>query len=160
MATGTPESITGGCLCGAIRYTITFPPNHSFETECSTCQCSQCRKNSGSLLARLHGVPSSALTYTSPTTTLKTYHATPPCARGFCGDCGSFLFWRDERSPEQRVSVAVGTFDKEVLKRWGPVVAGARTHLWCEDEIPGVTDHLEGEKWKLDCDGEGAERMD
>lgn len=26
----TPTSITGGCLCEALRYKITFPPNHDF----------------------------------------------------------------------------------------------------------------------------------
>ncbi|KAK7403832.1 hypothetical protein QQX98_010378 [Neonectria punicea] len=151
-----PESITGGCLCGSIRYTITFPSNHAFKGECSTCQCTQCRKNTGSLLARFHSVPLSAVAYSSQTT-LKTFHATPECARGFCSECGSFLFWRQEAS--DRISMAVGTFDKEVLRRWGNVVAEANTHLWCEDEIPGVTDHLRGLRWKQDNEGEGAQRV-
>lgn len=25
-----PTTISGGCLCEAIRYTITFPPDHDF----------------------------------------------------------------------------------------------------------------------------------
>lgn len=33
MSSDTPESITGGCLCGAIRYTITFPPDHPFKDQ-------------------------------------------------------------------------------------------------------------------------------
>lgn len=40
------------------------------------------------------------------------------------------------------------------------MLAVARTHLWCEDEIVGVTDGLQGDRWKRDCEGEGAERMD
>ncbi|KPM45064.1 hypothetical protein AK830_g1477 [Neonectria ditissima] len=144
-----PESVTGGCLCGAVRYTITFPSNHAFKGEC--------RKNTGSLLARFHNVPLSAVAYTSPQTTLKTYPATPGCARGFCSECGSFLFWRREDS--DGTSMTVGTLDKDVLRRWGAVVAEAGTHLWCEDEIPGVTDHLRGLRWKRDNEGEGAERV-
>ncbi|KAI5464181.1 Mss4-like protein [Mariannaea sp. PMI_226] len=158
MATQYPDSVTGGCLCGSVRYQVKFPADHDWNNSCSTCQCSQCRKNSGSLLARLHGVPASAVTFLSEST-LKTFHATPPCARGFCNECGSFLFWRNEEVPEKRIALAVGTFDQEDLKRWGTVLTTAGTHLWCEDEIPEVTDHLKGEKWKLDCDGEGAERM-
>lgn len=25
-----PETVTGGCLCENIRYTVTFPPDHDF----------------------------------------------------------------------------------------------------------------------------------
>lgn len=25
-----PSSITGGCLCGSIRYRVDFPPTHDF----------------------------------------------------------------------------------------------------------------------------------
>ncbi|KAH7158048.1 Mss4-like protein [Dactylonectria estremocensis] len=155
MTSDIPESITGGCLCGAVRYTITFPQDHSFQTEATTCQCWQCRKNTGSLLARFHGIPLSALEYSSQDT-LKTFRASPGIARGFCGECGSFLFWRDESRP--RIALAVGTFDKEALSQWGTLLTNAKRHLWCEDEIPGVTDHLKGDKWKLDSVDDGAER--
>ncbi|KAF7548150.1 hypothetical protein G7Z17_g7254 [Cylindrodendrum hubeiense] len=154
MTSETPENITGGCLCGGVRYIITFPPDFSFES--TTCQCSQCRKNSGSLIMRSLNVPLSALKYSSQDT-LSTYRATPKAERGFCSKCGSFLSWRNES--EQTISLTVGAFDEEVLSRWGVLLTDAKTHLWCEDEIPGVTDHLKGEKWKLDCTGEGAERM-
>ncbi|KAJ4194355.1 hypothetical protein NW755_003111 [Fusarium falciforme] len=128
-----------------------------YPTTCSTCQCSQCRKNGGSLIAYLHRLPASSVAFTSQTT-LSRYHATKGCARGFCTACGSWLFWRSEDSGA--ISMSVGTLDKEVLKRWGKLLAHAEVHLWCEDEIEGVTDHLQGEKWKYDSEGAGAERID
>ncbi|KAH8676966.1 Mss4-like protein [Ilyonectria robusta] len=155
MSSDTPESITGGCLCGAIRYTITFPPDHPFKDQTTTCQCFQCRKNTGSLFARFHVVPLSALKYSSQDT-LKTYSASPQRKRGFCSECGGFIFWHDETT--QRIGMTVGTFDREVLARWGNLLTDTKTHIWCADEIPGVTDHLKGEKWKLNSVGEGAER--
>jgi hypothetical protein len=30
------ESVQGGCLCEAVRYTITFPPDHDFSKSVST----------------------------------------------------------------------------------------------------------------------------
>lgn len=90
-------------------------------------------------------------------TTLSRYHATEACARGFCAACGSWLFWR--REDGDTISVSVGTLDGEALARWGRSLAHAEVHLWCEDEIEGATDHLRGEKWKQDNEGEGAERM-
>lgn len=53
--------------------------------------------------------------------------------------------------------MAVGTFDKDVLKRWGVLLASAHEHLWVEDAIEGVSDRLPGERWKLDV---GGEKMD
>ncbi|KAI8675248.1 CENP-V/GFA domain-containing protein [Fusarium keratoplasticum] len=152
-----PTTVSGGCLCGSVRYTVTFPASHDWKRSCSTCQCSQCRKNGGSLIAYLHQLPASSVAFTSQTT-LSRYHATEGCARGFCTACGSWLFWRSEDA--DTISMSVGTLDKEVLKRWGKLLAHAEVHLWCEDEIEGATDHLRGEKWKQDNEGAGAERID
>ncbi|KAM0439600.1 hypothetical protein ACHAPT_000692 [Fusarium lateritium] len=170
----SPTTASGGCLCGSVRYTVAFPASHDWnksarlsppspqnsstkQFQCSTCQCSQCRKNGGSLIAYLHKVPASSVAFTSQTT-LSRYHATDGCARGFCTVCGSWLFWRCEDA--DAISFSVGTLDKEVLKRWGKMLAHAEEHLWCEDEIEGITDHLEGKKWKRDSEGEGAQRME
>ena len=56
--------------------------------------------------------------------------------------------------------MCVGTFDADVLKRFGRVLTDARRHLFCGDEVEGVTDHLKGEKWVGDNEGEGAKRME
>ena len=171
---GYPSTASGGCLCGSVRYKVTFPTNHDWKRgvnitysshthspanallKCSTCQCSQCRKNGGSLIAWLHKVPASSVAFTSQTT-LSRYHATPDAARGFCTKCGSWLFWRSEAS--NSMSMSVGTFDKEELKQWGQRLSYSEVHLWSEDAIEGISDHLPGEKWKYDDEGEGAERI-
>ena len=77
--------ITGGCLCGAIRYEISKPPLGS-----RTCWCRLCQYlASGSATVNLI-VPADAVTITGP---LKTFdriadsgnHVT----RGFCPECGT-----------------------------------------------------------------------
>ncbi|GJN67349.1 hypothetical protein PLIIFM63780_004789 [Purpureocillium lilacinum] len=153
MATNDkPQTVHGGCLCEAVRYTINFPPDHDFIKACSTCQCSQCRKQTGSLIFRVQKIPVSALTWDAQST-LGRYRASEGCARGFCSACGSFLFWQNESSG--RISMTVGCFDKEDLRRYGKVLTYAERHLWCDAEIEGVTDHLPGDKYKFDDeDGE------
>ena len=47
-----------------------------------------------------------------------------------------------------KICLTVGCFDKAALKDHGVILTDAKTHLWCNDEIPGVTDHLRGEKWR------------
>jgi len=41
---------------------------------------------------------------------LRWYNATPEVQYGFCGDCGSTLFWRASDKPD-RMSIAAGTLD-------------------------------------------------
>jgi hypothetical protein len=114
-------------------------------------------------------VPTTSLVFSSPSSTssssssspptLKRYYATPGIARGFCSACGSFLFWERESTP--LTSVAVGTLDKKHLVGGGEeavLLATAARNFWCAEEVPGVTDHLQGERWKYD-NGEGGELM-
>ncbi|WYZ39286.1 hypothetical protein EsH8_III_001200 [Colletotrichum jinshuiense] len=172
-----PSFVTGGCLCGSVRYRVDFPSTHDFVTACQTCQCTQCRRTTGALFFPIHSVAKSALTFTpdpaaaadesssatraTPTTAapakLKSYRATPGAERCFCADCGSFLFWRCEG--DDTLDLAVGCIDPEFVfgeervpggegagrKRYegfGRALAGATTHLWCANEIAGVTDRM------------------
>ncbi|UKZ74290.1 hypothetical protein TrVFT333_001952 [Trichoderma virens FT-333] len=142
-----PATITGGCLCASVRYTVTFPPDHDFENSCTTCQCEQCRKNTGSLIFRSHKLSKSAVEFTAKST-LKLYSATPHCERGFCSDCGSFLFW--QRDNRDYTCLTVGCFDEPVLAKYGPLLTMAKRHLFCGREVPGVTDHLAGARFAAD----------
>ncbi|KAI0202442.1 hypothetical protein F4808DRAFT_459044 [Astrocystis sublimbata] len=112
-----PKYVTGGCLCGSLRYRIEFPEGHDFEKNSITCQCTQDRRNTGSFFFPSHNVPAAAFRWTSTnsdtatdtdntdknndkntdnndSSTLGRYHATPTAERGFCTRCGSFMYWR------------------------------------------------------------------
>lgn len=78
--------ITGSCLCGTIRYRI----EGEIPEGVSGCHCSQCRKVTGHFSAAAP-VKWSAITLDG---TPRWYDSTPGKARrGFCGTCGSYLFW-------------------------------------------------------------------
>ncbi|KAF8876219.1 Mss4-like protein [Mucidula mucida] len=79
------QPINGGCLCGAIRYNIQFFDDSHSLPQPTTCQCTQCRKNSGALVAYFITVASSNVTGSTP----GSYSATPGFVRTFCKKCGS-----------------------------------------------------------------------
>ena len=91
---------TGSCLCGGVTFEITgdMPPP-------SACHCSQCRNQSGHVWSSTH-IPDANLTLTS-SYSLRWYAASDVARRGFCGTCGSFLFWKPKG--EAATSVAMGS---------------------------------------------------
>lgn len=78
-------SRSGGCLCGAARFTAT-PATH----EVDACHCSRCRKWSGGVYM---AVPCEALSFENEGA-LGLFQSSEYGERGFCAACGSSLFWR------------------------------------------------------------------
>ncbi|KAI2617101.1 glutathione-dependent formaldehyde-activating GFA [Hypoxylon sp. NC1633] len=140
-----PKSITGGCLCGSIKYRANFPEDHDFLKSSGSCQCTQCRRNTGALIFLAHAVAVNDFTFLTSTETLKNYYATPGCQRGFCTNCGSFLYWRGDT--HDSMGIAVGTVDPEFLSEFGFALANTSgNNLFCENEIKGVTDGWVGKE--------------
>ena len=99
--------LKGGCLCGAIRYTVSQPI-----TELRACHCTNCQKASGAGGSVNAVLPTSAITITQGTP--KRYASKADSGRTlyryFCGDCGSPLYSQRETAPETSV-LRVGTLD-------------------------------------------------
>jgi hypothetical protein len=71
------------------------------------CHCSQCRRTSGHHAA-MTSAASADLTLTS-SASLTWYKSSQSAERGFCGICGSNLFWRP--FGENRTAITAGTLD-------------------------------------------------
>ncbi len=101
------SSITGGCLCGAIRYSINQPVE-----VVSACHCTHCQKASGAGASHNALVPSAAVTITAgkPKVYTDTAESGNTLYRHFCGDCGSPIFSQRATMPEMMV-IKVGTLD-------------------------------------------------
>ncbi|KAK3390771.1 Mss4-like protein [Podospora didyma] len=158
----TPKLVKGGCLCGALRYQVNFPADHDFIASSSTCQCTQCRKQTASLFLLSHNAPDAAFQLTGDLSALKHFNASPSAERGFCSQCGSFLYWRPKNRPNPYYCFTVGTVDPlylfgegadgvetggqdEPVPKGGYGVAlasGQGHHYYCANEIPGVTDNI------------------
>jgi hypothetical protein len=84
------QPLTGGCVCGAVRYTCTAPPE---ERQMFRCHCRDCQHVSGGPYCAVVYVPAATFAVTRG----KIRHHTTPSAmgglhkRGFCADCGTRL---------------------------------------------------------------------
>ena len=98
--------LTGGCLCGAVRYELTTEP-----LMCVTCHCKNCQRQAGSSLSIIIGVPEGSVKVEGE---VKTYDDTGDSGatvrRQFCGNCGSPVFTRVEHPPGV-MFVKAGTLD-------------------------------------------------
>lgn len=81
------ETITGGCLCGALRYEATAEP-----TFAGFCYCGDCRKASGGGSIGFMGFPASAVRFSGPTRQFTSKALRGEATRNFCPTCGGLVF--------------------------------------------------------------------
>lgn len=93
----------GSCLCGSVQYDLTGPLRNSV-----ACHCHQCRKTSGHYVSATQVGPDQL--HITQVGDLRWYQSSPEAQRGFCGTCGSSLFWRHQ-GDNGRTSVMSGTLD-------------------------------------------------
>src|SRR5690348_4877665 len=74
--------VTGGCLCGAVRYESKAPPSEGYY-----CHCTICQRSYGSPFSATLRFPGAAFRLTKGE--LKFYHASSFARRGFCAVCGA-----------------------------------------------------------------------
>lgn len=92
---------SGGCLCGSVRYEVNGPLRPVV-----ACHCVQCRKTSGHYVA---ATQAQAGDVSISGETLTWFRSSDIAERGFCGRCGSNLFWR--RQDGAHISIFAGTID-------------------------------------------------
>ena len=97
------QVISGGCLCGGVRYEV-----RGKLRDVIACHCIQCRRTSGHFVAAT-ACRRRAFTLVKEGT-LRWYVAVAGFRRGFCSECGSSLFF--EETGGERVSIAAGSLDK------------------------------------------------
>ncbi len=97
------KSHTGGCGCGAVRFEARGPLRPVIY-----CHCDQCRRQSGHFLGAT-AVADEYLTVTG-SQNVTWYKSSDKAKRGFCGICGSGLFWKHDRLDQ--TSILAGSFDK------------------------------------------------
>src|SRR5688500_12575738 len=112
----------GGCLCGAIRYEIVGEaPKESL-----TCHCTKCRGASGAPLVTWTGVERAALRVTQGEP--RWYRSSDHARRGFCGGCGSQLFFESTKWPDM-MDVTTATLDD-------PAAFPPAGHIWTSEQLP------------------------
>jgi hypothetical protein len=121
-----PE-ITGGCLCGKVRFVANAEPAFV-----GVCHCRSCQRNSGSAFAVVMGFPAAAVSIQGE---LKTYTDTADSGkhlfRRFCPECGSSISSEAEVMPGMIMLKAGSMDDPSVVK---PVM-----QIYCDSAQPWVS---------------------
>lgn len=132
--------LTGGCLCGAVRYEASGEPLFS-----GFCYCQDCRRASGAGAVPFMGFPNDAFRVSGETRQVRTpSRSGGEAVRNFCPACGSLLFGGDYGLSEQH-TVYAGTLDDPSAFRpthaimtadrppWAAVLGGLKLY----DGMPG-----------------------
>jgi hypothetical protein len=113
--------LTGGCLCGGVRFELTEPPLRA-----GYCHCTRCQRRSGTAAsANAWTVPGSYKIVQGED--LVTVYAPPDGnEKAFCAACGSALFSR-KPTDHDAVGVRLGSFDEDpgVRPSWHQYVDNA-----------------------------------
>ena len=119
------EIITGGCLCGSVRYEYTGRLEKA-----SYCHCDDCRRDTGGPYTV--GVPAKADALRIISGRIKGYTSTgdsgKEITRQFCPECGSPLFTRSQLHPDS-VWIKAGSLDK-------PQSIKPTHQLWTQCAVP------------------------
>jgi hypothetical protein len=96
---------TGGCLCGAVRYEVRGPLR-----DVLLCHCVECRRWSGYAFAATAALRDDLVVLDERDLRwVDSPRSDTGARRGFCGRCGSSMFW--EAPGLDTVSISAGTLD-------------------------------------------------
>ena len=127
----TSDILTGGCLCGAVRFETT---GGSFKV--LHCHCQSCRKHNGAPVVTLAGFKADQVKFSGDER--RVYESSPGVGRAFCGTCGTPLTWEgDGGDLGSIIELHISTFDN-------PGVLAPTVHAFFSERIPwmDVADNL------------------
>mgnify|MGYP000048790719 CR=1 FL=1 len=123
------KTLTGGCLCGAVRYTITAEPFMQ-----AVCHCKNCQRQAGSGWSMILGLPESGVESTG---TVQTYvdHGTSggEVHRQFCPTCGTGLFYTNAEMLPGIIDIQSATLDTAADEVPGAQIQCAERLAWIDD---------------------------
>lgn len=123
--------MTGGCLCGAVRYEISADPLFS-----GRCYCDDCRKSSSTGHSAVMAIPEPGFKVTGKQTAYtKTADSGLPSTRYFCPTCGSGTH-SSPKSTAGIVFVRASTLDDPEQFQGGASIYAARAPSW--DQPPAA----------------------
>jgi hypothetical protein len=114
-------AMTGGCLCGGVRFAIEEPLLLA-----EYCHCTRCQRRTGGASSAQTRIDGSRLRILTGEDRLGTFRPERGFEKLFCGDCGSQLFSRSLTDATQ-MSIRLGAFDEDpgVRPQWRQFVAYA-----------------------------------
>jgi len=124
---------SGGCSCGAVRYTIRAQPVRGFQ-----CQCRDCQHDSGGGHSSVFVFPRNALEISGEVREIaRTSDRGATKRKGFCPVCGVSIYNKPEKIPDM-IGIYVGSLDNATAFKPAVVLYAARVYAWdfLDPEVP------------------------
>jgi hypothetical protein len=116
---------TGRCLCGDVEFSAPLPSKWV-----AHCHCTMCQRSGGSAFVTWVGLDERTCRVSDPHGWLRWYKSSDQGERGFCGQCGSTLFFRSARWPGE-LHVTLANFA-------GPVDRAPQAHVFWDTHVDWV----------------------
>jgi hypothetical protein len=97
--------LTGGCLCGGVRFRVDAPL-----VVATYCHCTRCQRRTGTAASAQARIQPGSLTVTRGEELIRAYAPPDGFPKLFCGACGSALWSRSPDDPDI-ISIRLGAFD-------------------------------------------------
>ena len=126
--------LTGGCLCGAVRFRVTDKPIAAYY-----CHCTMCQKNGGGPFMAGATVPIEAFAFTKGGP--RAYESSPGFVRLSCGQCGSPLGFQAKDDPKFADFTLGCLDDPNIIKPESHQFTSTQVS-WCQlhDDLPHYTE--------------------
>ena len=99
--------LTGGCLCGAVRFEVDRPL-----VSASYCHCTRCQRRTGAAASAQAVIEPGSLRVVQGEDVVRAFRPPDGWLKLFCPECGSALFSRHRDDPA-RMTVRMGAFDAD-----------------------------------------------
>ena len=118
-----PTKVTGGCLCGNVRYEAEVFLHNGY-----ICHCTICQRSSGQPAEITVLIKAGTLKYLKEEP--KYYVSSADGKRGFCDNCGSRIVWQALKSEDDWLTnLDVGTLDR-------PAEVRVTRHICADTQLP------------------------
>lgn len=117
------SKLSGGCLCGAIRFTVSGAPHFT-----GVCHCPSCRKAAGAPIVGWAMFEEAAVD--CDRANVAVYASSSGVQRSFCGNCGTTLFFEADVIPGL-IDITTESFDD-------PDAVRPTAQIWTQHETECV----------------------
>jgi hypothetical protein len=97
------EQVTGGCMCGKVRYTAEIENDDAY-----LCHCRMCQRSSGNISLAMKSLRETNVRWDGEP---DYYQSSLFARRGFCSSCGTSLTFEYTQGGSGNMDLIVGTFD-------------------------------------------------
>ncbi len=95
--------VTGGCMCGKVRYAAEIESDDAY-----LCHCRMCQRSSGNISLAMKGISRDKVRWKGEP---DYFQSSPFAKRGFCASCGTSLTFEYTDGSSGNMDLIVGTFD-------------------------------------------------